>query len=513
MDMEKYLYRKQYIFGSYYCDRFTHWQRIPVGDEYFLTAHPELEVTKECIGGNFIFLLGYILDPYNPRETNGEILQKVLRDAKTADELFPRLAGKCGRYVVLAQIDDRLRIFSDAAGMRQVFHYTDETGELWCASQPHIIADHFKLSVEETTRADLKKTLLFASDSNYWYPGSVTLFSGICHLMPNHYLDVRAKATRRYWPNDELRPLSTRESAEKGSALLRGIIDSACYRFANLALAISSGLDSRLLLAATKNHTDKIKCFTHVQTGASNSDINLAVPSSLCKKLGVRHEFVETMNEIDGQFESAYKENVFTARKSTMSNAYAIHRHFKLDREDLTVIYGNCAEITKRDRSRYPRLPQFLITAESIAEMALLSHSTTALREFEQWLMTVKPLARSCNVNVLDLLHWEYRVGSWAAMSFHEYEMVFEVICPYSCRHYIECLLSVPSKYRTKPDYTLQYDIAQILWPQTLELPVNPADNKFKKSAEDFLYRTNLYDALKYLFIMYYRRYKVPTDT
>ena len=507
--MQKYLYRRQYLLGPRCSEGLIPGEAIAVAEGYHLTAHPELEVTRASAGGNWLLLLGYVLDPFHPEEDNEAIIQGMVRDARTPDDIFSRLRDKCGRYVVIAKTGDELRMFSDAAGMRQIFYCEDAAGKVWCSSQPHIIAHCLNIPVDEATRSDLAKTALFATQK-YWYPGSVTLFDGIRHLMPNHYLDLKKKETVRYWPNRSLQPAPVEECVAKSGELLSGIIDSAGYRFSNLAFAISSGLDSRVLLAASRRTSGKIRYFTHLQHGESKTDTSLSIPSLLCNALGLSHVYVHEEEAIDGAFEQLFNANVFTARRSTMSNAYAIYRQFGLEGKDLTVIYGNCAEITKRDRSRYPKLPNFLITGKSITEMALLSRSATALKEFEGWLTSLRSLAEQYDLDVLDLLHWEHRVGSWAAMSFHEYETAFEIVCPYSCRQYIELLLGVPFKYRTKPDYLLQKRIAKALWPETLGLPINPGNSRVKKNVEDFLYRTNLYDVLKYLLMMFYRRHKVP---
>ena len=507
--MQKYLYRRQYLLGPRGSEGLIPGDAIPVTEGYHLTAHPELEVTRGSAGGNWLLLLGYLLDPYHPEAGNEAIIQGIVRDARTPDDIFSHLCSKCGRYVAIAKTGDEVRMFSDAAGMRQIFYGTDAAGDVWCASQPHIIAHCLNIPVDEATRSDLAKTALFAT-GKYWYPGSVTLFDGVHHLMPNHYLDLKKKETARYWPGHSLQPAPVEECVAKSGELLSGIIDSAGCRFSNLAFAISSGLDSRVLLAASRRTSGKIRYFTHVQSGESEPDPRLSIPSALCNTLGLSHVYVHEEEDMDAAFEQLFNANVFTARRSTMSNAYAIYKQLGVEEKDLTVIYGNCAEITKRDRSRYPKLPDFLITGTSITEMALLSRSTTALREFEGWLGSLRGLAQHCNLDVLDLLHWEHRVGSWAAMSFHEYETAFEIVCPYSCRRYIELLLAVPFKYRTKPDYLLQKRIARALWPETLGLPINPGNSRVKKSVEDLLYRTNLYDVLKYLLMMYYRRHKVP---
>lgn len=508
MQTQKYLYRRQYVLGPPASAGCIPGHSIAVADGYHLTSHPDLEVTKASAGGNWLVLLGYLLDPYAPGASNEAILQEVLGDTKTPDDILSLLCNKCGRYVVIAKTGDELRMFSDAVGMRQIFYCKDAAGNLWCASQPHILAQCLGIGVDETIRSDLSKTALFASQK-YWYPGSLTLFSGIYHLMPNHYLHLHNKEQVRYWPNRRLSPVPLEECVAKSGELLSRIIDSASRRFSNLAFAVSSGLDSRVLLAASRGSSGKITYFTHLRNDEEKSEPSLSVPSQLCNTLGLSHLYVHE-EQVDGWFEQLFNANVFTARRSTMSNAFAIYKQFELEEKDLTIIYGNCAEITKRDRSRYPKLPDFLITGASITEMALLSQSTRALQEFEGWLASLRSLAQKCNLDVLDLLHWEHRVGSWAAMSFHEYETAFEIVCPYSCRRYIELLLGVPFKYRTKPDYLLQKKIASALWPETLGLPINPGKGKVKHAVEEFLYRTNLYDVLKYLLMMCYRRHKAP---
>ena len=179
----------------------------------------------------------------------------------------------------------------------------------------------------------------------------------------------------------------------------------------------------------------------------------------------------------------------------------------KSENKEIVVLYGNCSEITKRDRFRFPKTPKPLISGTVLAAMALMSQSNIAVEEFAKWLIPVKKLTKY-NVDILDLMHWEQRVGNWGAMSFSEYEMVHESLCPYSCRKYIEYMLRVPFKYRTNPEYKLHHEIIAANWPEALEYEINPENNRIKKGIEDFLYRTNLYDPIKFLHIMLYKRFK-----
>jgi hypothetical protein len=46
------------------------------------------------------------------------------------------------------------------------------------------------------------------------------------------------------------------------------------------------------------------------------------------------------------------------------------------------------------------------------------------------------------------------------------------------------------------------------LWPDVLAYEINPEKNRIKKIVEDFLYRTSIYDFIKFIYIMSYKRFK-----
>lgn len=501
----KYLYRRQYIAGPRFVSIFENGKHVRISEKFFLTAHPDLEITEAHYRNGSIFMLGYIIDPVHPTYDNQQVMQEVISTVKTADEVFLKLADKCGRFVVIVNIQDDFRIFSDACGTRQVFYHTDKTGAVWCSSQPHLIAKQLGIEVDESIKNDLHAATLFKTEE-HWYPGIITLFTDIFHLTPNHYFDISAKKTVRYWPTELLNPLSITECIPLVSAILSGIIQGAEHRF-NLAFAVSCGLDSRTLLSTSKKVSERIHFFTQTEKSAIDHDPDVLIPKALFKQLGLKHDIVVLPDTLDEGFKDIMQENVFTARVVKGLNAISIHDHFKNNNKEVVVLYGNCSEITKRDRFRFPKTPTFLLSGAALAAMAQMSRSTLAVHEFAKWLSPVKKLTKY-NIDILDLMHWEQRVGNWGAMTFSEYEMVFESLCPYSCRKYIEYMLRVPFKYRTKPDYRLHHEIIAANWPETLKQEINPEKNRLKKSIEDFLYKTSIYDPIKFAYLMLRKRYK-----
>jgi hypothetical protein len=502
---ERYLYRRQYLLAPRRIDIFKHWKQTQISNNYFLMTHPDLPVTESHRQDKSIFLLGFIIDPYNPSFDNSQIMQNVMDQSRTDDDVFTNIADKCGRFVIIVRSGNNFRIFSDACGLRQVFYHIDKNNALWCSSQPHIIAQQLDVQINEAIKYDLYKASIFKSQE-HWFPGQITLFDNIFHLNPNHYLDSASGNVIRYWPNERLNPITISECVPKVSGLLSGIIEGAWRRY-NLAFAISCGLDSRTLFSTSRKVAKDIHYFTHARKTEVDNNPDVVIPSLMLKKLGLKHSVMVPPEVLDEDFKDILQKNVFTARTAKGVNAISLQEYLGNKYKESIVIFGNCSEITKRDRFRFPKTPKPLISGTVLAAMALMSQSNIAIDEFEKWLMPVKKLTKY-NLDILDLMHWEQRVGNWGAMTFSEYDIIHESLCPYSCRKYIELMLSVPFKYRTNPEYKLHHEIIAANWPETLEFAINPETNRIAKWIEDFLYRTHMYDPIKFLHIMLYKRYK-----
>ena len=115
----------------------------------FLTVHPDLQTEQAVHNDNSITLLGYILDPYEPSLSNSDIINRIIRQVSSADDVFSHLDSVCGRYVLVLSYDNNLRIFSDTAGLRQVFYTKDSSNAVWCAAQPGIIAEQLNMEFDK----------------------------------------------------------------------------------------------------------------------------------------------------------------------------------------------------------------------------------------------------------------------------------------------------------------------------------------------------------------------------
>ena len=410
MDINKLLYRRQFILGSRFINCFPHWKREKVDNDIFLTVHPDLPITKVASNKNSIIMLGYILDPLNVSHDNFRILESIIAEIKSADDIFVKIARMCGRFVMIAKINNDFRIFNDTSGMRQIFYYKDTSNRLWCASQPSLITEQFKLLPDKGIHDDLFKMSFFSTTSEYWYPGNSTIYKDIFHLTPNHYIDLDKLSIKRYWPTKRINAISIQECLKRNAFILTSLLEAASERF-SLALGISAGYDSRIVLAASRKVSHKILYFTHIPKNGDTTAFDVAIPTALLKSLKLRHQLLITPDTMAPDFEQIFGKNVTTARTCKGLNVFALFEYFKSQKNEIVLASGNISEIAKRNVRRLARFPNKIINGYLLSLLAGMQSSRFARIKFREWFVCVKGLPR-LGINLLDLFYWEQRMAN-----------------------------------------------------------------------------------------------------
>ena len=132
----------QFILGPQFIERLLSWQKMEINNAMYLTVHPYLTVYKTTYQNISVILLGYILDPDKPEARDEHIINDLLLTSSDADELILNTYRLGGRWILIIDDGEELRLLHDAAGLRQVY-YSDvhRTKDLWCASQATLIAE------------------------------------------------------------------------------------------------------------------------------------------------------------------------------------------------------------------------------------------------------------------------------------------------------------------------------------------------------------------------------------
>ena len=461
----------QFIAGPDFIEGLKGWKCLEVTDRLRITSHPELEVQQVKKGTSSITLVGHMFDTDDPSETNQQILEKLVLQFTDIDTLIESCAPYGGRWLIIAVKAEDKYLFNDALGLRQVF-YTDATlsDSVWLVSQPGLAQKLFNLDFDSITRTFIDSPQ-FSGYPEYNWPAYGTPFPQLRHLLPNHYLDINTRVHYRFWPKRQIEPIKFDRAVEELARRIQNTVTAVVKRFDDVALGITAGLDSRLILAASKKWSDHIGYVTVQQDSMTDNHQDITVPHVLLGKLGLPHSIVHALPSMSAEFSDLFKENVFLA-----------HDHYGPDAEALMNSYNRASVIITGSGAEVGRCPYRSrqsnsdITAERLAALDHKAESEYAISQFSGWLADIND---TYNVPILDLFSWENGHGNWLAMTQLEFDIAWrETITPYNCRSILTTMLAVDEKQRSRPQYKLANTLIRKMWPEVLSEPINPSKRK-----------------------------------
>lgn len=449
--------------GTGEAEKFDDWSKKKIGGRYFLYCHPDLNICHLKENEKEIYVLGYILDPFNPRYTNDLILEEIMQNSECFNDVLACTAKYSGRWVLIWKDKSGVKIMNDACGTRQVYFYIDKN-EVWCGSQPSIIACELGLEIDLTPEI---KDFINSSEykREYAWIGDGTVYKNLWHLLPNHYMDLELLEVKRFWPNTELPELDMSSAVKEVAKIIQGTISSIFYRFKYIALSVTAGLDSRMNLAASKPMKDKIKyIFCTDDCNKRNTDYRVSL--QLLDKLFLKQNIIG-INKVNDKFIATYNKNVTLA--SDLPSKRFIYSFFK-ELPDYIHVSGVGAEITRNfyyyDNSR--------VGTEKISKAANYKNSRYAESFIAKWLKDAEGIKNYKTINIYDIFYWENRMGNWGAKSAAEQDIAIEETWTYNNRKLLTTMLSVNAKYRKPPFYKFHRMVIKYLWKETLCMPINP---------------------------------------
>jgi hypothetical protein len=469
INQENLAYRNQFIMGPVHYERLPGWKKYRINHILSLTAHPELNVEQVEKNGKSITLIGFILDPDHPHASNEDILNDIID--KIADQYKPHESTNTygGRWILIVNNDKQTILFNDAAGLRQVFYTNDKIADnFWCASQPGMLGDLFNLRISQAA-VEYIDSYEFRNNPEFRFPGYSSPFREINHLLPNHLLNLETRACHRYWPDRPLDSLSPERAAKTIEKILCNLMQSASARF-DLALSLTAGMDSRIVMAASRDLIDKVSIMTVRQFGKPDDYMDVSVPAQLLSKLKLEHHVVKSSLLMDKEFVRIFNNNTALPHAAYAPDAHAIIDFYGHSRVAVT---GSASEIGRTSFKKQIQKPENArVTAEDLAKLQKMGLQPFVIDSYNQWLSGLGPIY---NVHPLDLFEWEQGHGNWLAMCQLEFDIAWQdIFTPYNCRKLLETMLSVKNEYRESPDYKLHKLLISNLWPELLEVPINP---------------------------------------
>jgi hypothetical protein len=300
------------------------------------------------------------------------------------------------------------------------------------------------------------------------WPGDSTQFDEVKHLLPNHYLDLYKIKCHRYWPNIPLRKMELKEAVPKCARFLQGTMKAAAHRH-SLMMAVTAGLDSRTLLAASKNICDSLYFFINKEDRLNDKSSDIRVSKEIFKRTNLPFHVHEISKEVSPEFKKIFFNNVFLAHEMSLPVIYNIYHKHHSHRV-------NILGVGELGRTKFYDEPKKL-TPYYLAYMLRHRKSSYAVKECEKWLNDSSPIAQKYGLNAMTLFWWEILIGNWGSVGNSESDIAIEEFDPYASHLLYEMFLSVDKKYRTFKDNVLFDELIKFMWPELLEVPVNPPDS------------------------------------
>ena len=459
-------FRRQFLMANELIDDLNSWKHQQI-DKIHLYAHPDLEVTSKEGPTSLVILIGYIFNPAKPGSTNRDIISEVALKVSSFDDLIAAVKPYTGRYVIIYRDDNRFNILHDALGLREVF-YSTQPNKVVCGSQPNLLARFSKPEIKKSSDREVmdfvQNHLPRVRNGRLW-PGDGTPYEAVKHLLPNHYLDIVSLESCRYWPNQPLTRIELDEAVRGCSSFLQGALQAAAQR-QTLMLAVTAGEDSRALLAASRKMSNSIYYFINKVGALNDQSGDIKIPREIFRRLGIPFHIQDIPKGVPEEFRQIFLDNAFYAKEEQLSVIYNIY--FKQHNEKINIL--GVGEI---GRTKFFDEPKKL-TPYYLAYMLKHRKSAYAVKECLAWLQEAEPIARRYDLNIMTLFWWEVLIGCWGPVGNSESDIAIEEFDPYDSHYLYEMFLSVDAKYRTFRDNILFEELIRYMWPQLLDVPINP---------------------------------------
>jgi len=468
-------------------------------DQYYLYAHPDLEVNRVADSKKSIVLIGSLFDSAEPEKDNADIIHDILASANCWEEYVARIKRYAGNHALLYKDNKITVILHDALALREIYYCTKEN-QIVCGSQPNLVAKFANPEIKPTSDPDL---LDFYKNhlKNSIRIGDETYYEGVKHLLPNHCLDINRREARRYWPNEPIKRLALDEAVSKSCTYLQGVLKAMAHRHPPM-MAVTAGTDSRVMLAASKGIQDKIYYFINNHSlGHSHPDIS--VPKKIFESIRVPFHVHDVPMDVDDEFKRIYIGNTFFTTKRLLTTIYNVY--FKNHGEKINIT--GTGEI---GRTRYGKEPKHLNSYLIAYKLGYTEGCRYVIKQSEKILDEMLSVARHFGINILTLLYWEQMIGNWGTVVNSESDIAIEEFDPFDSHMLYEIFLGVDEKY-TKYDQTLCVffrDMIRNMWPELLGWPINPP-HIMRDKVSWLLRKAGMFELLKELkYQMSYAMYK-----
>jgi hypothetical protein len=374
-----------------------------------------------------------------------------------------------GRWLLVGNGEVHL----DASGLLGCFCGSSESGEVWASSSPALLGQ----AIAPNARLPADPRRLRFEQGLSWYPPPRSRLSGIRRLLPSQVLDLDQGTVR---PRPLLPPIDPDRGYDETLRLLADAFVTAIARLPEdenpLWLALSAGLDSRVVAAATERAGVRYVPFMRISARMSAGDrlITPRLARALGRELAVHRRgrrqrrattrqrlplvmahSADHVSEGDAQ---PLLHGVRDALEGISPGGWGFGVGKALGRQQLPARVSDPAEVARR-------------LAEAMGEPA----GSTAVDGLCEWLQWVVETPQK-NLDWRDRLYIEQRMAGWQSSKEQVYDLVplerFPAVNSARC---YALLLELDEARRAVQQH--QRDLVELLCPKLAAFPANPPES------------------------------------
>ncbi len=389
-----------------------------------------------------------------------------------------------GKYIIFYRDGERYYIQGDATSSIPIFYQTENS--FACTSNPHYLVEHYDYQPDP-----ILMHIRESGNISQAMPFDVTQYREIKQLLPNHYLSVNERKAVRFVNCAQKQPkLMVEKATELATPLIQTL--SAFYQQSfSIRCPITSGRDSRVVLAFLTNHGEDVRCYTIKHPEHNDDSQDIVVPKLLCEENNIPHDQIQdiTISEaLKKEMDCLLGADSYSPRNLRI--AETIREYCGNDaiiNGDIIGQVGKC--------SLHRDIP-LCFAAASYFRCKLHNYSNEAKKQLGLWLKEIKDSAE--HVNTFDLFSIENRMGRWAAQTNLIYNTVGQgYLNIFNSRSIIYIWTAVDRKERKQS--AVQVSLIRKMHPKLLEIPF--------ETDESTLVRLSKANGLTYLVSSYAKYY------
>lgn len=412
--------RRQWYLGKTAPKITIDWKSIQITNEYTLYFHKDQKVSLNSNKGMKTVVIGIAIDIDNIGSASKFSSTDNANSFNSINNTVKKLGGS---YVVIASSEQNIRIYNDPSGMMGVYFADGQA-----ASSPTLLSPLIE-------NDKILKDFTFGP-GNDWYTGSATPYTGVKKLIPNCALDLTSNSFTRFWPKyEDLNPGGEKPELilDKITYLLRAMMTGVASQ-GKVLCSITGGQDSRVVLAASKNHWKNFSFFTLRGDWIQQGDIHYA--SMIAHKAKLAHQFYDIIpNEkwLDELYNEIGANESIGTRRSIASTC------LRLAGQDTIHVNGNLGALCKSYywHNKHPKT----FKADAVSRDFTKPGKIT-MHGIAEWSKTLTHVTDPATL--YNLFYLEQRAGRWISAGENCSRLFYESYTPFNHRDFFSLVSSLP---------------------------------------------------------------------